>query len=81
MSPISSLKSHPQGYAASIAGQGFDDVDQVMQAAWEKYINKNLLSDTDEDAEETFKDAFVVVSRIVLSFESWLPSVVLYTGS
>ena len=57
-----------------------DDAGQMMQAAWEKYIDKNLLSDTDEDAEETFKDAFVVVSRIVLSFESWLLSVLLCTG-
>ena len=57
-----------------------DDAGQMMQAAWEKYIDKNLLSDTDEDAEETFKDAFVVVSHIVLSFESWLLSVLLCTG-
>ena len=57
-----------------------DDAGQMMQAAWDKYLASNLLSDADEDAEETFKDAFVVVSRIVLSFESWLPSVLLCTG-
>ena len=47
-----------------------DDAGQMMQAAWDKYLASNLLSDTDEDAEESFKEAFVLASHVILSSES-----------